>query len=242
MSNPRVLVSMPTASSKDYCVEEFITQLKTFTYLNYDIFVLDNSPDANHVKLFWERGIKAVHEPFKADFKTTKGREELARHQNIIRSYFLNGNYDYLLMIESDVFTGECIIENLVTYADVYGASIVTATYEIKKEEEDVLCLTSTVDTNLVRSELMMTRQGGYDLMGQGCVPLRHLLSDVDAKITATGIGCTLFSREVLEDIKFRTDSKVSKKAFSDTFIFTDAAKLGYEILINSNLLCTHKK
>ena len=232
----RVLISMPTADKKDYCVDEFINQIKTFTYPLYDIFVLDNSKDPKHVKKFWENGIKAVHEPVNGNFK-----EELARHQNIIRNYFLNGDYDYLLMLESDVFAGECIIENLVSYADVYNASIVTATYEIRKDE-DVLCLTSTSDRRAVRSEKILTREHGYNIMGQGTLPLRHLLVDPDARITATGIGCTLFSRNVLEQVEFRVDLKLNPNAFSDTFIFTDAEKLGYKILINSNLICTHNK
>jgi len=78
--------------------------------------------------------------------------------------------------------------------------------------------------------------------MGQGTLPLRHLLVDPDARITATGIGCTLFGREVLEQVEFRVDLDLNANAFSDTFIFTDAEKLGYKILINSNLICTHNK
>jgi hypothetical protein len=236
MMYPRVLVAMPTADKKDYCVDEFIEQIKTFTYPLYDIFVLDNSKDPKHVKKFWDNGIKAVHEPINGNFKS-----ELARHQNIIRNYFLNGDYDYLLMLESDVFAGECIIENLVSYADVYGASIVTATYEIRKEE-DLLCLTSTSDRRAVRSEKILTREHGYNIMGQGTLPLRHLLVDPDARITATGIGCTLFGRDVLEQVEFRVDLELNANAFSDTFIFTDAEKLGHKILINSNLICTHNK
>ena len=227
---------MPTADKKDYCVDEFIDQIKTFTYPLYDIFIIDNSADPKHVKKFWDNGIKAVHEPINGNFK-----QELARHQNIIRNYFLNGDYDYLLMLESDVFAGECIIENLVSYADVYGASIVTATYEIRKGE-DVLCLTSTSDRRAVRSEKILTREHGYSIMGQGTIPLRHLLVDPDARITATGIGCTLFGREVMEQVEFRTDLKLNANAYSDTFVFTDAIKLGYEVLINSNLICEHKK
>ena len=50
----RVLVAMPTADKKDYCVDEFIEQIKTFTYPLYDIFVLDNSKDPKHVQKFWE--------------------------------------------------------------------------------------------------------------------------------------------------------------------------------------------
>ena len=242
MKYPKVLISCPTASAKDYCVDEFIEQIKSFSYPVYDIFILDNSLDKNHVKKFWNNGIKAIHEPFNGNFKAFSGREELARHQNIIRDYFLNGDYDYLLMIESDVFTGESIIENLVSYADVYNAGAVTVTYEIRKEEEEVLCLTSTVDQLGVRSEKLLTRSVGFDVMGQGCIPMSHLLNDPDAHITATGIGCTLFDRNVLEEVKFRVDRKLSQTAYSDTYIFTDIKKLGYEVLINSDLICTHKK
>jgi len=205
MNYPKILIGFPTSSAKDYCFEDFVKQITSFTYPLYDIFVVDNSKDKNHIKEFHKRGIKAVHEPINGDF-----REELARHQNIIREYFLNGDYDYLMMIESDVFTGECILEKLVSYA--------------------------------VRSEKILERSHGYDIMGQGVLPLNQLLVDPDAKITATGIGCTLFRREALELVYFRVDLDLNKRAFSDTFIYTDMQKLGFKILIDSNIICEHRK
>jgi hypothetical protein len=242
MHYPKILISCPTSDVKDYCVDDFITQIKTLTYPKYDMFILDNSKDAKHVEKFRSRGIKCTHEQFKGDFKKASGREELARHQNIIREYFLRSDCDYLLMIESDVFTGECIIETLLSHAEVYQSGIVTATYEIRKEEEDVLCLTSTVDSLGVRSEKLLTREHGYSVMGQGTIPLRQLLVDPDARITATGIGCTLFAREVMNNIPFRVNTDVSKTAYSDTYIFTDALKMGYEVLIASDIICEHRK
>lgn len=236
MYYPKILIGFPTSDKKDYCVDEFIQQIKSFTYPLYDIFVVDNSKDSKHVRKFWKEGIKAVHEPLNGDF-----REELARHQNIIKDYFLAGDYDYLMMIESDVFTGECILEKLVSYAEVYNAGVVTATYEIDRGEP-TLCLTSTVDSRLVRSEKLLERSIGYEIMGQGVIPLRKLLSDPDAKLTATGIGCTLFSRFALQEVNFRVDLSLNKRAFSDTFIFTDIASKGYEILIDSNIICKHVK
>ena len=236
MYYPKILIGFPTSDKKDYCVDEFIQQIKSFTYPLYDIFVVDNSKDSKHVRKFWKEGIKAIHEPLKGDF-----REELARHQNIIKDYFLAGDYDYLMMIESDVFTGECILEKLVSYAEVYNAGVVTATYEIHRGEP-TLCLTSTVDSRLVRSEKLLERSIGYEIMGQGVIPLRKLLSDPDAKLTATGIGCTLFSRFALQDVNFRVDLSLNKRAFSDTFIFTDIVSKGYEILIDSNIICKHVK
>ena len=235
---PKVLVSFPTSDKKDYCVDDFIKQIKTFTYPLYDIFIVDNSESPEHIKKFHREGIKAIHEPLnkKKDF-----REELARHQNIIREYFLNGGYDYLMMIESDVFTGECIIEKLVSYAEASNVGAVTCTYEINRGEP-TLCLTSTTDFRGVRSEKMLERSHGYDIMGQGVVGLNELLVDPDARITATGIGCTLFSKEALNSVAFRVDLDLNKRAYSDTFIFTDIANKGFQVLIDSNIICEHRK
>jgi hypothetical protein len=71
---------------------------------------------------------------------------------------------------------------------------------------------------------------------------MRKFLNDPDAKLTATGIGCTLFRREALEEVEFRVDLELNKNAFSDTFIFTDIATRGYEVLIDSNMICEHRK
>jgi len=237
MNYPRVLIGLPTSDVKDYCVERFLKQITNFTYPNYDIFIVDNSKDKKHVKKFHKRGIKAVHEPLNGDL-----REELARHQNIIREYFLNGDYDYLFMLESDVFTGECIIENMVSYAEVYGAGAVTCTYPIIRDNEPTLCLTSTTDFRGVRSEKMLERSHGFRIMGQGALDISKLLDDPDSRITATGIGCTLFRKEALELVKFRTDLSLNHRAFSDSFIFTDIQNFGFRVMIDSDVICEHVK
>ena len=150
MNYPKILIGFPTSSVKDYCLDDFVKQITNFTYPLYDIFVVDNSKDKSHVKEFHKRGIKAISKPLDGDL-----REELAKHQNIIREYFLNGDYDYLMMIESDVFVGECMLENLISYAECSGAGAVTCTYAIDRGEP-TLCLTSTSDYRAVRSEKLL--------------------------------------------------------------------------------------
>ena len=81
MNYPKNLSFLPDFKIKRSIVKRaFIKQIKTFTYPLYDIFVVDNPKDSKEVKRWHQNGIKAVHEPIKGDF-----REELARHQNIIR-------------------------------------------------------------------------------------------------------------------------------------------------------------
>ena len=237
MKQPKVLVGFPTAESKDYCLDDFAKQVNTLTYSNYDVFCIDNSPNPNHVAKLWDRGIKAIHEPIKGNF-----REELARHQNIIKNYALSYGYDYLMMIESDVFTGESIIENLIAFSEVYGAGIVTATYEIAKEDGEVLCLTSYDDRLRVRSEKILPRESAFEVLGQGELLFDLAIKDPDVKLCATGIGCTLFHADVLKEVDFRVDLKVNPAAFSDTYYFTDAMNKGFRVMLNSNLLVEHRK
>ena len=105
-NNPKVLIGVVTASQKDYCVQEFKEQLKGFTYDNYEVLIVDNSEDPTHIKVF--EGFYVVHSSRLFEDGTYKrGNEMLAECQNIIRTKFLEGNYEYLYILESDVFVSK---------------------------------------------------------------------------------------------------------------------------------------
>ena len=103
MKNPKVLIGVVTASQKDYCVEEFKEQLKGFTYDNYDVLIVDNSENPAHVETFKDFDCVFSSRLWE-DGTYKKGNEMLAECQNIIRTKFLEGGYEYLFMLESDVF------------------------------------------------------------------------------------------------------------------------------------------
>ena len=62
---PKVLICAPQHESKNYCWENWINNVKDFTYPKdrLEIFIADNSPTKdNYTKLKFQ-GIKAVHTP-----------------------------------------------------------------------------------------------------------------------------------------------------------------------------------
>ena len=46
---PKILLALPTSSHKDYCLNDFTKMLKSLTYPNLHIYIVDNSKDKNHV-------------------------------------------------------------------------------------------------------------------------------------------------------------------------------------------------
>ena len=63
-SQPRILVGCPTADVKDYCLEKYIKAVKSLTYPNYDVLIVDNSEDNNYLEKIKKHlpVIKAPHE------------------------------------------------------------------------------------------------------------------------------------------------------------------------------------
>lgn len=108
---PKILVACPTHEVKEYAFQRWINCVKNLTYPNYDIYVSDNSPNddfMNHYKdqIPMER------------IDTTDIESLMVKRLNYsyeaIRQQFLEGNYDRLMIIESDVITPPDIIETLI--------------------------------------------------------------------------------------------------------------------------------
>ena len=105
--------------------------------------------------------------------------------------------------------------------------------------KELVNVLDNNSDYGLVFPDYYEISENG-EIISQVC---RHDFSkDVELLDSPAHGACTLFRREALELVRFRVDLNLNKSAFSDTFIFTDMQKFGFKILIDSNIVCEHRK
>ena len=41
--NHKVLIGTPHSDKKNYCIEDYIARVKTLTYHNYDVLIVDNT-------------------------------------------------------------------------------------------------------------------------------------------------------------------------------------------------------
>lgn len=110
---PKVFVACPNHLVKEYAFQRWIDNVKSLTYPNYDIFVSDNSPNDDFMNR-WKDQIPMER-------IDTTGMENLSvKRQNYsmeqIRQKFLQGDYERLMIIESDVIPAKDVIEVLLKW------------------------------------------------------------------------------------------------------------------------------
>lgn len=245
MKNPKVLIGVVTASQKDYCVERFKKQLNDFTYDNYDVLVVDNSENPAHVEKFKE--FDCVYSSrIWADGTLKRGNEMLAECQNIIRQRALEGGYDYLFMLESDVFVNK----DWIQYAVSFSAPVYCATYMVKTRYKiPAMCLQFLHKLShrgikrIMSNTLMLPPRVKLEA---DVKPITHFKIGDNMCLTHNGLGCSLIRADVLKYVPFRIDMnndlKTGKMTFSDTFFYTDCLIKRIEVLFDNRYICEHIK
>lgn len=114
LKTPKVLVAMPTYDGKEYCFQEWIDNVKNFTYPNYDILVVDNSKTEDYYNKYKSQ-IPMVHLTFRPDEKDD-GMYRVCRSMAEIQRHFLKEGYTHWMNIEADVIPSKDVIEILMKF------------------------------------------------------------------------------------------------------------------------------
>jgi len=110
---PKILVTCPTHQVKEYCFQEWIDNVKNLTYPNYDILVVDNSPDDSYVKK-WGNQVPMLHIDYDQDPQKMGNR--ICASMAVVQQHFLKGNYTHWMNIETDNIPPKDVIETLLKY------------------------------------------------------------------------------------------------------------------------------
>ena len=111
---PKILVTCPTHQVKEYCFQEWIDNVKNLTYPNYDILVVDNSPDDSYVKK-WGSQVPMIHLP-NQDQDPQRMGNRICNSMAVAQKHFLEGNYTHWMNIEADNIPPKNVIEVLLKY------------------------------------------------------------------------------------------------------------------------------
>jgi len=220
-----ILVAAPTSDKKDYCLDVYARQVQSFTYIDYDTFLVDNSKDPKHIEKIWDLGIDAERvEP--------KGSplEFITESQNIIREKVLSEGYEWLFMLETDVFVPLSILDYLMMYSN----PVHTFSYFIGNS---ALCLQGITTMSGNKRGMRIPAEVGDSLFGS-IKPIHEYKIGMDFDVYATGIGCTLIHRSVLKKVKFRTGNQ--KEVFSDSYFYLDLKRLGISPVLDTTIIPAH--
>lgn len=222
---PKILVFTPIYDAKDYCLDAFVENCSKFNYPNYEHIIIDNSKTKKYYydlqgKLH-DTGIKVYH--------VTRGnnsRESLARAQNFARRYFLEGDYDYLMSLESDIFAPSDTLQRLL----LHNKKVVTGWYLIGTKEVKIPCIT------IKKFNEHLHAWGTRLLNAQEILEYtRHGLKEV----AAGGMGVCLIKRGIVERFKFYYDPRFT--GHSDIYFFNDCNNNKVKVYVDTDLTCDHQ-
>ena len=218
---PKILVAAPQADVKNYCFEEWLRNIRQFSYpqSQIDIFLADNSHTTENVDYIKSMGVKCVHIP-------KKGRgiiEVMAECHQACLDYAKENDYDYLLHLETDIFPKHNILEELMTYKK----PVVCGLYSIfdGAYREPMLRLIEKFNAGYMRA---------YGISGSIALYIDGKL----LKVFSGALGCTLINKEVFDKIKFR--SVENEHQFPDTWFANDMYAQGIPIYVSTKSQCKH--
>jgi hypothetical protein len=215
----KILLACPVSNYKDYILDKWIDYIQKLTY-EVDYLFVDNSKKKGYIDDKTKRlnRVKTIYvEPKAINIVHT-----IAQCQEVIREYALANNYDYLFSLECDIFPKDLnIIQKLLSY----NLEIVSGWYFIGFDD---------------------TLTGGFNkLIGNKStkISLRESMFFINGflqPVHNAGIGCTLFSNKLLQNIKFRAENKNGIAISSDSVLASDLVKLGIQNMVDTSSFCLH--
>lgn len=223
MKYPKILIAAPTYSGKDYVLDEYVNHIRNIDYPNFQFILVDNSIGTSYLKKLRKKGINAFH-----THRGYNSRSALAISYNFIRDYFLKGDFDYLLIVESDLLVPPDIIWKLLNNLISEQIHICAAPYFVGGHGDmpKVPCVIVfdkknnglTNYTRFVKPEEwneMITNKGLH-------------------KIHGAGFGTCLMDRWLLENFKFRDVKELRKHA--DSYWYLDLHNAGVSVFLDTRI------
>lgn len=217
--NKRVLVGTPHSDVKNYCINDYIERVKTLTYKNYDVLVVDNSEGRKNYKLLTKEGFHVSH----VKPKNHSVQKFMADSHEEIRQFAVRNNYDYLLHLESDILPPADVIERLM----IHDLPIVSAMYMINFGKDSHL-MAQEIETFGEVRDTTNYKDGSDLILADGSLK----------KVFHCGLGCVLIHKNALNQFEFRHEKEMG--LHPDGFFAFDTDALGIQKYIDTSVLCEH--
>ncbi len=218
----RILVGCPTSEVKNYCLDKYLGAITNLMYPKelYDILIVDNSKTGRNAKKIMNMGVKCLH----VNPKGKSNQQYIAESQEILRKEALKGDYDYLVMIESDVIPPPYCLHSLMSHQkQVVGG------YYFLGHGSDSYPMRQIVESQGSKERYTLNSDSKFGI------------NSANGKLNPvhnTGFGCTAIHKSVLANINFRVmDGAI---AHSDSYFASDMAFIGIQQYQDSSLVCEH--
>jgi len=126
VATPRVLVGCPNHVCKEYSFQQWIDNVKMFTYPSFDILVVDNSPNAELMERYGSQ-LPIIHAQVSSQQHSML---RITEAMAVLQRRFLAGDYQWWFNCESDVIPPVNVIEAMLGYGT--GADWIAHAYPLR--------------------------------------------------------------------------------------------------------------
>lgn len=247
-----MLIAAPVYKGKDYCIEKHLEAIRNIDYPFYHYIIVDNTDDnGEYTERLKKLGVEAYHVP-----RGQNSRQAIGMSMEFIRTYFLENNYDYLLVIESDLFPDPDVINRLIKHNRPVVGSFYLLGFEkdskvwneiifehqtgkITTDERDRIIKTLQIQRACIF--LLDEKQGGF-IGTRGISPKEtyEYFKTGLRKVHGVGLGCTLIRKDILIRFPFWSDSRFDNK-HPDVYFYMDLHNSGVSVFIDTNIMIPHQ-
>ncbi|NPE27050.1 glycosyltransferase [Methanococcoides sp. SA1] len=239
-NNPRVLVAGPTYEGMSYCNDKFIERLKSLSYGNYDIFLVDNSETREFSKrLIKDYDIDVLH----LDLKNMSNMKKLIRSRNRILSYAVENDYDYVFMMDVDVIPPVDVIERLLAHEKDIVSGIYFNVFMVDGKKS--ICPIAWKGFSDEEFEEIRDKVSSEHVVSKEDLR-RHLTPEETNggelhEVIIPSCGCMLLSREAFGKLKYGLlDVPEGFSTSDDIYFCKKARENGFRIYCDTVLQCEH--
>ncbi|HSU72803.1 MAG TPA: hypothetical protein VLJ21_03060 [Candidatus Binatia bacterium] len=221
----KILVGCPTFYQKEYCLQAYADAVHALEG-EFDVLIVDNSKDESYTEKIRNVGLPAVHIPYEEP-----ARKRLVDSRNLLRKKVLDEGYDYFFSLEQDVIPQPDALKRLLAAQKPVVTGIYTKHYNLVNSKDERLGVEERPLVWIPRS-IKNAPMHKYQLSMNELKPPRLI------KAFASGVGCMLIHRSVLEKIAFRWVT--NETGFDDMFFCHDLQQNGYPLLADTGVQCGH--
>ncbi len=219
-----MLIACPVNVVKQYCIDDFIAQLKKLTYPNLQFFLSDNSADKKFCEYINAQGIDCGW----IDPKEKINMQYMAESHEQCRQEAIKRKVNYMLHWECDLFSDHTgIVEMMMMNKHL---PVVGACYHIKHGKESHLCIVDILPHEEKEPISLAVLKDGADIA---------FVDGTVKKVFSVGLGFTLIREDVLSSIPFRWD--VNQTHHPDSSFAEDLYYKKIPVNCDTKILLQHK-
>lgn len=214
--NPKILVGCPASEHKSYALERYFRGIKSLSYDNFDILIVDNSQGNEYFEKIKSLGLPVLKGPY-----SDRARQRIIDSRNILRQRVLDEGYDYFFSLEQDVVPPPDVIQRLLRH----DKKIITGIYFRYEIDDGVKSLVPVLWKKFGKEKLKSIFE-------------KEVLEPKLMEVGACGLGCILIHKDVLEKVRFKFDKNY--ESFDDMWFCRESLEKGFKIFADTSVKCKH--